>query len=427
MFCSVCGAPVQPENRFCASCGTPLAAPATTQLSPPPADSGQWQVVEQSPMAPPTWQQPSEYAAPSAGAPPQYPAQPDYGQGGYPAQQAYYAQQPYDQHWSAQNAPTTAQSPVVYDPYAYAYPHQYVVDEGRRVTPLAVATVLLGAGAVAATTVKVFAGKADGVGPAVKLNEISRNNLTVAVVIAVLAVVAAALGAGYKRFGTGLAGGLGLAAAGWSVLNISFILATLDFQERTAIAQQAQRFTKTYDVGFFLLAGVGALGLLLFVLALPGSGQDGLARVNPITTLLGVVGTLGMALGPLIPQHGQKFADNFSTDFSPVASVVCKLAMLALLAFAGLSGFLNARRWGLGAALGGVSVGAVLWLTALMDDKNRSMGIGLANPGGEPHRPHLATTLGVVAVLAAAVVAAVIAQQRRARAVAAAAEPAALA
>lgn len=443
MFCSVCGAAVQPENRFCPSCGTQLAAvQPPAGFAPPaadPAQSGQWQVVEQAPLAPPSWQEPPSgvYQDPDFQNQPGYQPvyeqpvyeQPVYQQPGYQDPQYQGYQAPYEQQWSAQSAPTTTQP--VYDPYAYGYQHQYVVEPIRRVTPLAAVTVLAGGVAIATIFTKVFATKRDGIlspGSPAKLKDVASNGPVVAVVLAVVAILAAALGAGWKRFGTGLAGGLGMAAAGWACLNIGVVLARLDADERIAINERVGRFTKTYDVGFFLFIALAALGILLFVLALPGSGNDGLRRLNPVVTLLGVLGTLSMSLGPLLPKAPATFDANFNTDNSPVAFVLCRIGMLALLAFVGLAGFFNARRWGLATALGGSAAAVTMWLTALVSDKQKdfALGIGLANPGGIPAEPHIATTLGVVAVLVAgAIVLVTDLQARQRQRAAGTAEPAA--
>ena len=219
MFCSVCGAAVQPENRFCPSCGTQLvAAPSPSgSFAPPPAAEGeqvppgQWHYQDQV-YQDPGFQQPA-YLQPAYQQPVyQQPAyqQPAYQDPQYQDPQYQGYQAPFDPHWSAQSAPTTAQP--VYDPYAYAYQHQYVVEPIRKVTPLGIATVLAGAVAIGTMTVNVMSTKRDGVlslGSPSKLGDIAANGPTVAVVLAVVAVLAAVVGAGWKRIGTGLAGGLG--------------------------------------------------------------------------------------------------------------------------------------------------------------------------------------------------------------------------
>lgn len=452
---------MKPEHRFCPSCGAPQAVAAppydadaepsgpTVTVDPAGQPSPeQWHVVEQSPPAPPSWEQPEPadygaaadgpaYEVPVYGAPgydqhQQYPdgtqQQPAYDpgmQGGYdPAYgQPSYGAPAYGQHYGAPaydpynpyNAPTTAQ-PVVYDPN-YQYGQLYAQEELRRVTPLGVVVVLMGIAAVLSAAVTVVSGTTNfGQGApsstlSLKLKDFFTNNLPVVVVIAAVAVLAAALGAGTKRLGTGLAGGIGLAAAGWSSMIVGNSVAILDVSERAAIGTGALRFTRTFDIGFFALCAVVVLGILAFVLSLPGSGSDGMPKLHPLATVVGALGTLAMAGGPLIPGNGLSFDVNFKSDFFPVLTIVARLVMLALLAFAGLAGFLNARRWGLGVAAGGLVVGVTMWLTALISGKGKRVaGIGGANFGRDAADPHIVTTLGVVAVLAAFVIAVVFAQ-----------------
>ena len=90
MFCSQCGAKNNDTDRFCSSCGSPLAkagpAPAQAKASPPPPPV--YHAPAPPPQVPPAYTPPPppyQQAAPPP-LPPQYQAPPDY-------QQQYYGQQ----------------------------------------------------------------------------------------------------------------------------------------------------------------------------------------------------------------------------------------------------------------------------------------------------------------------------------------------
>ena len=118
--------------------------------------------------------------------------------------------------------------------------------------------------------------------------------------------------------------------------------------------------------------------------------------------MVGAVATLLVVVGTLIPGDGADFADQFSNDITPPITLMLRLLVLVLIAVGGITGFISGRRWGLGLALGAISIGVWQWVTALTESGDFPLGIAGGNYGGTDFAPHLVTTVGVVVMVLAA-------------------------
>jgi hypothetical protein len=249
-----------------------------------------------------------------------------------------------------------------------------------------------------------------------KLNDFASNLTVGAIIAAVLLVGGAALGATGRRIGSGLAGGAGLALAGMMGMVIGQVTWWFDSQE-VALLEGGGSFTltTTQEIGFWLAAVAAVLGLLAFALSVMSAGKDRFPAINPAIGVLGALGTLAVVVGPLIPMNGAGLGDNFSNELIPPATLYLRLAVLVLIGVGGLVGFLANRRWGIGVALGAISIGTWQWVSAIGEVGDLPLGIAGGNPGANPtdFAPHIVTTVGVVVMLLAAVLGLVAAAQQR--------------
>ena len=137
-----------------------------------------------------------------------------------------------------------------------------------------------------------------------------------------------------------------------------------------------------------------------------------------------MVGTLAVVVGPLLPMHSGTLADNFSSDRAvgatlfgkllvlftigsthdpvPPITTYLRLLLLLFLGLGGVVGFLMASRWGLGLAVGTMSIAIVQWITSLARAGDLPFGIAGGNPGSDGIIPHVVTSIGVGVVLVAA-------------------------
>ena len=208
----------------------------------------------------------------------------------------------------------------------------------------------------------------------------------------------------------------GLALAGMMAMMIGSVTSLFDSSE-VALLKGGGSFTltTTQEVGFWLGAIAAVFGVVAFVLALTSAGNDGLPSIAAPYGFIGALGTLLVVGGTLIPMHGASFADQFSNDAIPPATLLLRLLVLLLIAVGGLAGFLSNRRWGVGLALGAISIAVWQWATSLSQSGDLPFGIAGGNFGGDySDSPHLVTSVGVVVMLLAALVALIAAHQRRA-------------
>ena len=419
MFCPSCGATIQSGQKFCTSCGSALTgATPTTTASAHDADTSPTPPLGQ-PLPPPV-------TAPITTI---LPAMPGSGQAAAPI--------------TGQYAATTALSVVeqtaasryagpAWDAGGDAWEPTGMTEvtggvQPFRITPLVATASLAGVLAVASAFVDVAGIEISGltgVPPTTqvfKLNDFSTNLMVGAVLAALLLVVGSAMGATGRRVGTGLAGGAGLALAGMMGMVLGQVTHLFDSNEFVLLSSGGSfTLTTTRDIGFWLAVVSALLGGAAFVLSFESAGPDG---HPPIPAAIGAIGLLGTAMaviGPMIPLNDVPFGDQFSNDFVPPATLLLRQLVLILIAVGGVVGFTRNRRWGLGMALGAISVGAWQLITAAIDggkiaeatDKFPYSYAG-GNPGDFDFAPHPVTIIGVVTMVLAAAAGLVLASQRQ--------------
>ena len=248
------------------------------------------------------------------------------------------------------------------------------------------------------------------------------SNLQFAGLIGVGALLVGAVVAGFGiRWGAGLAGGAGLALAGWAALVIGLVEQPLQAATIAVEAPTTESFTITItrDLGYWLLLATIVIGGAVFVVSLAYAGNDGRSGLNPWIAALGAVSALIAAGGPLVPEGAATFRNNWSsaggTFDQPTAYLAGRLAQVALLALAGVIGFLQVRRWGLGVAIGGML--PVVWLavTALLELGDSPVGPAFANPGDADGDLHAVTVVGMTALVGLAIVAVIAAYDQTVR------------
>jgi hypothetical protein len=219
------------------------------------------------------------------------------------------------------------------------------------------------------------------------------------------------------RWGAGLAGGAGLALAGWAGLTIGLAelpIAIAESITRTSSIEFTLRVTR--DLGWWLIVGVGVIGAVVFVASLRSIGSGGRAALNPLVAAITAVAMVVLAFGPLVPVNDAAFADNFRsvdpTRDLPAAFFAGRLGQVGLLALAGVAGMLIVRSYGIGLAVGGVSVALWLWIASIGRIGPNPVGIAERNPGADDTVPHAVTTVGMVASLVLLVLAAALATYR---------------
>jgi hypothetical protein len=219
------------------------------------------------------------------------------------------------------------------------------------------------------------------------------------------------------RWGAGLAGGAGLALAGWAGLTIGLAelpIAIAESITRTSSIEFTLRVTR--DLGWWLVAGVGVIGVVVFLASLRSIGDGGRPALNPLVAAITAVAMVVLAVGPLVPVGGAVFADNFRsvdpTRDLPAAFFAGRLGQVGLIALAGVAGMLIVRSYGLGLAAGGISVPLWLWIASLGQIGPNPVGIADRNPGSSDTVPHAVTTVGMVATIVLLVLAAGLATYR---------------
>jgi hypothetical protein len=234
---------------------------------------------------------------------------------------------------------------------------------------------------------------------------------------AVAMLIGALLSCFGLRWGAGLAGGAGLALAGWATMTIG--LAEVPIHGAESVAAQAGpdsvgfSLTITRDLGYFLVVAVGVLGLLAFFASLRMAGSGGRRGLNPWLAAIGAVGVVALAVGPLIPLGVATIDSNFGFSTLPRVFFAGRLVQLGLIALAGVVGFLSVRTYGLGMVAGGLSVATWLWATSLGELGDRPVGVAVGNLGTDDTMPHAVTSAGLAVALVMLAVSATLAALSR--------------
>jgi hypothetical protein len=291
-------------------------------------------------------------------------------------------------------------------------PQTIVVDRGFRTTPLLVVSIILAACAVITAMLRIVS--FDVVGDTTaqghsRLNDFA-SNLLVGVIIGVtLVVIGAVLSASGFKFGAGLAGGAGLAMAGVLFHAVGQGIAEIDSVQVEYLYGKhgAVTLTTTREFAFYLAIAAASLGTVVFCLSLISLTRDRLS-ISPVAGALGALGILAIAIGTLLPQHGAAFGDNFSQPNLPPATLYLRLVVLGLIVIGGVLGFLVSRPWGVGLALGTISIGIWQTITAAAAVGDRPFAIAGGNlkfdaSVAHPYMPNVVTMIGVGVAAACAI------------------------
>jgi hypothetical protein len=248
------------------------------------------------------------------------------------------------------------------------------------------------------------------------------DNLSVAVLIAAVLTVVGGVAAAFRwRWGSGLAGGGGLAMAGLGALATGLAQFPLQAARDFAATPNSQVFTLTLtrDIGYWLLIAAAALGVMVFFSSLNDAFGDRRSGLNPWIAALGALATLVAVLGPMLPEGTAIFSDNWyridGIGEPPTLLLLGRLVQLALLAITGVIGYLCVRRWGLGLAIGGAL--PIVWLavSTLFELTSNPIGPAYRNPGADSADLHGMTIIGVSAIIAMALLALVAAYDQTTR------------
>lgn len=248
------------------------------------------------------------------------------------------------------------------------------------------------------------------------------DNLSIAGLIAALVMVVGGVAASFGwRWGSGLAGGGGLAAAGLAALVVGLAQYPIDAAYEFADIPTDQEFilTITKGLGYWLLVAAGAIGIVVFFASTNDAFADRRGGLNPWIAALGALAVVVAAAGPLIPEELAVFSDNWYVSEEPGAPpamlVAMRLVQLGLLAIGGVVGFLSVRRWGLGVAAGATLASIWLGVSTLFEIGDNPVGPGFRNPGATDTALHGVTIIGLSATLAMLVLAVVAAYDQSTR------------
>jgi hypothetical protein len=272
--------------------------------------------------------------------------------------------------------------------------------------PLIILGVVAAAAGVAAVLLELYTILTDTIALESTFQDAASDALGAAICAAVVVIAGGIVATGRRSIGGGLLGGSGI---GIAVLALMPIGAT-DRVFRAFKDHQLGSGEFTHEVGFFVAIGAAVLGLILFLVSIGyASGEGSSSAALRVAGIVGLLGTLAAAAGPLIPMNDASFGDNFTGDDGETISLIIRTVGIGLVLLAGVVGFLNNSGWGMGIALGGVSTWFWLWLATAFDIGSDPVGPAFSNPGSTDGDPHVVTTIGIVTMVVCAVVGLIIA------------------
>jgi hypothetical protein len=398
MVCPRCGIDVSEQQKFCHDCGAPIVLPEPTDDPTEPVETVEIPTEPLETIQPPT--EPVETVEP--------PTEPVETVEAAPTTETTAFAPPTEPIATTTTATTTAEMPALFDGQndLTEFPPAREPFRFRMIFLLA----LFGAAAMLMTMVADVIDirttrPAAGITTGVRTLEDLGSDLGLAGFIgAAVMVIGGLLACFGLRWGAGLAGGAGLALAGWAGLTIGLAelpIAIAESITRTSSIEFTLRVTR--DLGWWLIAGVGVIGAGVFVASLRSIGSGGRAALNPLVAAIAAVAMVVLAFGPLVPVNDAVFADNFRsvdpTRDLPAAFFAGRLGQVGLIALAGVAGMLIVRSYGIGLAVGGVTVPLWLWIASIGRIGPNPVGIAERNPGADDTVPHAVTTVGMVASL----------------------------
>jgi hypothetical protein len=248
------------------------------------------------------------------------------------------------------------------------------------------------------------------------------SNVSVAGLVAALLMVVGGVAASFGwRWGSGMAGGGGIAAAGLAALIIGLAQYPIDAAHEFAAIPTDEQFTLTITkaLGYWLLVAAGAIGIVVFFASTNDAFSDRRGGLNPWIAALGALAVVVATAGPMLPENLAVFSDNWYVGTGPgdppAMLVAMRLVQLGLFAIGGVVGFLSVRRWGLGLAAGATLPAIWLGVSTLFEIGDSPIGPGFRNPGAADAALHGVTIIGLSATLAMLVLAVVAAYDQSVR------------
>jgi hypothetical protein len=295
----------------------------------------------------------------------------------------------------------------------------------RRRLLIVVLAAITAVAAAAASMLTVLTMDASGSVPlrlVLDANGFTSNAMVAALVGSVLLLAGAVAAARGHHFAVGLIGGVGAATAGLMLWIVGQALTFVDSAKHVLAARGGTyRLHLVLDIGFFMAVAAAVAGGACFFVSLFSGRHTGERRVHPAIGALGALGSLVLAVGAFLPTKSGHLADNFSSahpiagaafrksqlllvfrvDYQPVPPIATwfRVLLIMMLFIGGTLGFLRASRWGLGMAVGSVSVSVWIWVSSMFAIGDLPYGIGGGNAGSSGHPPHIAITVGLVIVL----------------------------
>ncbi len=457
MACESCGHPVSDGDQYCSVCGAKLSVPDTPADNAPPSDET---VPSEQPdggelLPPPQEPIPNEPAVESQSTlPPPEPAgsaittSENKSDDTDPTPEDLAATELIvqttddtgswrrtDPEWSLPDEATMVPASQVTTQVLPATPPPTAVqasddDSGAALRPVALLAFLAAVVAILSTVTTLLSISSDATLPigsdaprafrtgAWYVADLG-DNLLIATLVTIVLLVAGAIGAmTRRRWGSGLAGGSGLALAGLSALILGLVQMPVDAAYKFAQIPTAESFTLTISrpVGYWVILTAGVLGLVVFFVSLNDAFGDRRGGLNPWIAAFGALAVVVATVGPLIPEKLAVISDNWYVDpnvnGAPALLVLARLIQLGLFTIAGVIGFLSVRRWGLGLMIGGCLPSVWLTGSALASLGDHPVGLAWLNPGADEMSVHAVTLVGVVFIVVFAIVALIAARHR---------------